>query len=237
MKRRTSIFYALWFVCFSSQGQIIPGGFEVVHDPLQTAAVLASLGEQLRQLKEEVRSLSSFHWNNLDNEAQLKNLAAYLQNSGNLASSAHAVETEFKTYFSGYQSPKGTHYDTFYTHLVEDSRSALKSVMQLMASINSETDPMHQHENLSKIQMQISSAENPVQATQGLAQITGQLASNLEVLQKTMAAQASAQDAYYATQLQTQASNEAGMKQMFDNGQRNAKPMGNADEAIHFENH
>jgi hypothetical protein len=62
------LFCVLFFISFSSYGQ------EIVHDPIQTAAVLGSLSAQLEQLKEAVKSLTSFNWNNADNATQLQNL-------------------------------------------------------------------------------------------------------------------------------------------------------------------
>ncbi len=205
-----------------------------ITDPLMVLNI-PKLAEQLEVLKDQVESLKDFNWNNQGNSQQLQNLTSYLQQSGNLAANASSVNSEFQKYFPGYKPPEGSDYNSQYSHIIGDTNNALSSVMQLMASINSQSDPMGQNANLQKIQMEIKGAKGQVQATQGLAQITGQLASNLEVLQKTIAAQASAQDAYYETQLQTQASNQAGQKQMFDNGQKTAPPIGQSGESIHIE--
>lgn len=225
----TLLFFILLGFSIPSYAQL------TVFDPASFSVLMSNLPAELSALKAQISYLKEFNWNSDNAATQLQNLTNYLQQSGNLASTANTVAMEFQQYYPGYKAPDD--FQAQYQVITNDTKSALESAMQVMASINSATDPMHQNENLQKIQMQIAGAQGTLQATQGLAQITAQLATNLEVLQKTMAAQASAQDAYMVGKLQNEASDMAGMQKMFSKGRTTAPKIGESGEFIQLVNH
>lgn len=237
-KRKRILFFELIFNVSLFIGMLsfsLPSYAQLtVFDPASFSVLMANLPAELSALKAQISYLKEFNWNTEDASTELQNLTNYLQQSGNLATSANAVAMEFQQYYPGYQAPEN--FQAQYQVITNDTRSALESAMQVMASINSASDPMHQNENLQKIQMQIAGAQGTLQATQGLAQITAQLATNLEVLQKTIAAQASAQDAYMVGKLQAEASDAAGLQKMFSKGRVTAPKMGESGEFIELIN-
>jgi P-type conjugative transfer protein TrbJ len=82
------------------------------------------------------------------------------------------------------------------------------------------------------LQQQVQSAEGQTQAIQASAQITSEVVSQIQALRQTVMVQTNAQTAYYATQVQNEASAHAELLRIVQSGKREKMDYGHSGEPL-----
>lgn len=191
---------------------------------------LEQLKQQAQDLKKQISSLNYFNWNDDGVDNMLKEFNAYLKQSDQMTIDVNKVAQQFKDNYNGYVV--SDNYQKQLKSVIENTESTLQSVMKMMAKINGDEDNVDQNKKLKKIQNQIENAKGTTEALQGLGQIMAQIASHLQILDKTIAAQSTAQDAYYAQTVQMQASVEAKLNQVIQEGSKEVPRYGGSGDYL-----
>ena len=180
--------------------------------PVIDVAALAQLGDQLAQLRAQAQTLQhtvqtlagdQYRWS--DNQPVINQLVAALESTHGLAYSAANLDTQFKQAYPGYVAPPqlNAQYQANVTTAQNTFAGTLRSLRLSAQHFATETN------RLTFLQQQVQHAQGQTQALQASAQLTSELVTQLQLLRHTTMTQTNAQTAYYATQLQNQASSRA----------------------------
>jgi type IV secretion system protein TrbJ len=192
---------------------------------LQLISQIEILQEQASYLEESLNAIKTlgsgqYQWSNVSE--QINQLGSVIQSANGISYSAQNVGSQFQKAYPGYQSPKD--FNQTYQQSITTTMNTLNGALQ---SLNmSAEDFTNEPKRIAFLQSQIQNAHGQTQALQASAQISTEVISQLQLLRQTLMSQENAQNGYYAQQLQTQASNEAGFNQMIKNGNTHFVPYG-----------
>lgn len=205
--------------------------------PVIDYAALAKLADELSQLKEETQYIQQslqgmqagqYQWD--DAQGLINNLGTIVSQSNGIAYSASNANTQFKRDYPGYQAPEN--YSQQYQHNVNTTMDTLDGILQSMGS--SADDFQDENTRLQFLQQQSQNAQGETEAIQAATQIASEQVSQIQLLRQTVIAQSNAQAVYYATRVQTQASQQAQLKQIIDAGSTKVPPYGSSGHPLHL---
>lgn len=215
---------------------------DLVYDPAVASDVVAQtakivdeidiLHSQLNSINQELAQLKSgqYEWSNV--QGVINNLGNTVQQTNGLAYNAGNLDQQFKQYFPGYQS--STNYTQFYQDLVNKTQNTLNGVLQSAGS--SANDFENEQTRLNYLQQQVQSSQGQTQAIQAASQIASEQVSQLQLLRQAVVAQTNAQTAYYAEQVQQQATARAEENQVINAGSTTAPEIGHSGQTINIPN-
>lgn len=189
--------------------------------PVIDYAALIQLGNELTQLKQETQYIqqalqvlqgNQYQWSNV--QGLINNLGAIVQQTNGIAYSASNINQQFQQAYPGYQAPQD--YSQQYKNNINMTENTLNGVLQSMGS--SAQDFQNENTRLAFLQQQAQSAQGQTQAIQASAQIASETVSQIQLLRQTVIAQSNAQAAYYATQVQNDASSKAELEKVINAG-------------------
>jgi P-type conjugative transfer protein TrbJ len=197
-----------------------PAHAMIVFDPTvfaKLAEEMLVMQEQLDDLNKELKALSGgqYQWSNA--QTLINQLGSTINQSNAIAYSAADVNNKFQSIYPGYKAPDN--YSQSYQQVVQSTMQTLNNVLQAMGT--SAQDFQNENNRLQFLQSQSQSAQGQMQAIQAASQIASEQVSQLQLLRQTLMAQANSQTAYYAAQMQKDASEEASMHTLFSSNDTN----------------
>ncbi|MBS0359328.1 MAG: hypothetical protein JSS53_08675 [Proteobacteria bacterium] len=198
-------------------------------------SVLAQLGHQLEQLRQQtlyiqttLKRLESgqYQWSNTSN--LMRELGQIIEKTQGIAYSASDLDKQFKNAYPGYVAPED--FSLQYKNNANTLMNTLQGVMQSMSESHKHFKSEGDH--LSFLEAQVQSAEGQTQAIQASAQMTGEVISQIQALRQTVMAQTNAQTAYYATQVQSEASAHAELSDILQSGKRETMEYGHSGSSL-----
>ena len=227
----------LHFLCFLFLGLLLfafsGSGYAML--PVIDAAALAQLGNQLAELRVQTQSIQQglqtlsgdqYQWSQV--QPLLNQLGNIMQKTHGLSDNAARIDADFKAAYPGYQPP--TNFSEQYRQNVNTTQQTFNGVLQ-----NLGLNAQHfQAENnrLAFLQRQAQSAQGQTQAIQALSQISSELVSQLQLLRQIVMAQTHAQTAYYAAQVQQEASRRAEFETLIQSGSTDMPTYGSSGYAL-----
>lgn len=182
--------------------------------------------EQAAYLQNGAKLATSFNWGNV--QGKINELGDIVKQANNIAYSAADLDQRFTANFPGYKAP--SNYSEQYGNIVTNTLSTLNSILRAMGSnaqnFTSETD------RIKSLQTQSQSAQGQMQAIQAASQIASEEATQLQLLRQTVIAQTNAQTAYYAAEMQKDATKEAALDGVIKGGKADAPNIGGSGNAI-----
>jgi P-type conjugative transfer protein TrbJ len=189
--------------------------------PVIDGAALVQLGNQLVQLKEQTQLIkmqleqlkgNQYDWSNA--QGLINNLGSVVNQENSISYSASNINGKFKQAYPGYQPPQN--FSQQYKDNSNMTLNTLNGVLQSMGT--SSQDFQNENTRLNFLQHQSQSAEGQMQAIQAASQIASEMVSQIQILRQTVIAQTNAQTAYYATQVQNEASEKAELSKVISSG-------------------
>ncbi len=203
--------------------------------PVIDVAAIAQLGNQLTQLKIQTQAIQQalltlsddqYQWSQV--QPLLNELGSIMQKTQGLSYNAEKMNEAFKQAYPGYQAP--TNFSEQYQNNVNTAQNTFNGVLKSLGV--SAAHFQDENKRLAFLQRQAQSAQGQTQAIQASSQIASELVSQLQLLRQTVMAQTNAQAAYYATQVQQEASNRAEFEQIMQNGSVDIPSYGSSDEPL-----
>jgi P-type conjugative transfer protein TrbJ len=226
--RRAFTFFTLLAVCFwlALTPPTASAGFG---KPVFDEAAFGRLGEeiqaaadQLTALKQQIKNLdpSQYQWSNA--QQVINSLGQEMQQTQGLAYNASNMDQQFKSDFPGYVAPQD--YSQQYQNNSATTLNTLNGVLQNLGMTAS--DFQNETTRMTFLQQQAQSAQGQTQAIQASSQIASELLSQVQLMHQTLIAQTNAQDAYYANQVQNDASAKAEQQKIIQAGSTTVPPYG-----------
>jgi P-type conjugative transfer protein TrbJ len=209
--------YKLFFVAYLFLYSI----FSYAMLPVIDAASLIQLGNQLMQLKEQTKLIQiqlqqlkgdQYEWSNA--QGLINNLGSVVSQTNGISYNASNIDGKFRQAYPGYQPPQN--YSQQYKDNSNMTLNTLNGVLQSMGT--SSQDFQNENVRLKFLQQQSQNAEGQMQAIQASSQIASEMVSQIQILRQTVIAQSNAQTAYYATQVQKDASERAELDKVISSG-------------------
>lgn len=219
------LFFILFFFAYSANATL----------PVIDYATLIQLGNQLMQLKQQTQYIQQqiqmlkgdqYQWSNA--QGLINNLGSIVNQTNGIAYSASNVNQKFQQAYPGYQAPQD--FNQQYKNNVNMTQNTLNGVLQSMGS--SAQDFQSENTRLAFLQRQSQSAQGQTQAIQASAQIASEMVSQIQLLRQTVIAQSNAQTAYYATQIQNDASSKAELEKVINSGSTNVPSYGSSGHQL-----
>ncbi|MDX2165083.1 MAG: hypothetical protein SFW07_06685 [Gammaproteobacteria bacterium] len=206
---------------------------ETVQNYLQLVSQIEILQQQASYLQQSLNAIKTlggdqYQWSNVSQ--QINELGNVIQSANGISYSAQNVGSQFQKAYPGYQPPQD--FNQQYQQNMTTTMNTLNGTLQSL-NISAE-DFANEPKRIAFLQSQIQNAHGQTQAIQASAQISTEVVSQLQLLRQTMMSQSNAQNEYYAQQLQTEASNEAGLNQMIKNGSTHFVPYGGSGHQVHL---
>lgn len=198
----------------------------------QMIAQAQILEQQATYLHQELTTLNSgqYQWSNA--QSLINQLGNVVNQSNSLSYNAQNINQQFQQQFPGYQAPQN--YNQQFTQNINTTINTLNGDLQSVGM--SSQDFTNENARLAFLQSQVSSAQGQTQAIQASAQISSEMVSQLQLLRQVLMAQTNAQTAYYADQLQNQASSQAQFNQIINAGSTNVPAYGSSGNYITIPN-
>lgn len=207
--------------------------------PVVDYAALLQLGNHLVQLKQQTQYIQQelqrlrgdqYQWSNA--QGLINQLGSIIQRSQGLAYSASNIHQQFQQAYPGYHAPQN--FNQQYQNNINRTQNTLDGVLQAMGT----SAQAFQNENtrLAFLQQQARHAQGQTQAIQASSQIASEMVSQLQLLRQTMMAQTNAQTAYYAMQVQNEASHRAELGKVLHAGAINIPKYGTSGHPLHVAN-
>lgn len=236
-KLMMSLFISLLFLIpFSAQAQlaVFDGAvyMQTYMNYMQLVSQITVLQQQASYLQQSLNAIktiggSDYHWSDVSDK--INQLGGVIQQSNGLSYSAQNLGSQFQKAYPGYQAPKD--FNQQYQQNINTTMNTLNGSLQ---SLNmSAADFSNEPKRIAFLQSQVKNAKGQTQAIQASAEISTEVVSQLQLLRQTMMAQSNAQSVYYAQQLQTQASNDAGLRQMLENTDAKPEGYGSSGQYVH----
>jgi P-type conjugative transfer protein TrbJ len=212
------------FIAIALCTQIILPGLSfglIVYDPTVHGTMVANfaqeivqLGIQAHSLISEIESIKNFNLNNGNAQAnqELDAIASQLQEVTN-------IQDQFKNRFPGYDKYPTSDtqgYVDRYKNIIDNTQAVLSKVTEQMGYVNDPSRISQERQDIAATKADINSAAGTKAAVQGLAELNAQTISQLQLLRQQLAAEASAQNAYYAAQIQKEANADAVLNKAID---------------------
>lgn len=200
-------------------------------DYLQLISQINLLQEQANYLKQSLNAIQTLEGNQYqwgDVSRQINELGSVISETNGISYNAKNLNDQFQKYYPGYQAPSN-----FNQQYQQNINTAMNTIGGSLRSLNlSAEDFANEPKRMAFLQSQVQNARGQTQAIQASAQISTEVISQLQLLRQNIMAQSNAQNVYYAQQLQTQASNEAGFNQMIKNGNTHFIPYGSSGHSV-----
>jgi P-type conjugative transfer protein TrbJ len=217
----TFLWLALAPLPASAFGKIVfdPEAFTRLGLELDTArSQLGVLTQQLAAIK--ALDPSQYQWSNA--QQVINSLGQEMQQTQGLAYNASNMDQQFKSDFPGYVAPQN--YGQQYQNNAATTLNTLNGVLQNLGMTAS--DFQNETTRMAFLQNQAQSAQGQTQAIQASSQIASELLSQVQLMHQTLIAQTNAQDAYYANQVQSDASAKAELQKVVQAGSTTVPPYG-----------
>jgi P-type conjugative transfer protein TrbJ len=189
--------------------------------PVVDFAALAQLAHQLDQMREQTRyienslrqlSNTQYDWSNA--QQLINKLGKIVDETDGIAYTAQNFDQIFRKAYPGYQAPND--YNAEYKHTHEKTMQTLNGNLKAL-NLNAR-DFENENTRLQFLQKQAQNAKGQTQAIQASSQIASEMVSQIQLLRQTVIAQTHAQDVYYASQLQNDASLHAAVEKLVKSG-------------------
>lgn len=196
--------------------------------PVIDITAIVKLGEQIKYLKAQIDTLSKkqYQWSNAQD--LINQLGNVMQKMDGLSYNAINIDKKFKKAYPGYVAPDN--FSAQYQKNIQLSLNTINAAMQSMGM--SAKDFKNENKRLDFLQSQSQKVKGQTQAIQASSQIASESVSQLQLLRQTMMAQSSAQNAYYATQLQKEASENAEIKNIINAGSTKVPKYGSSGRSL-----
>lgn len=219
MKLFARYFYtALFLLCISNSA------FAAL--PVIDFASLIQLGNQLSQLKAQTKLFEQTIQSLADGDYQWSNAQLMLNQGKDTMRQMHGLSfgKDFQKAYPGYQSP--SNYRQQYQQNVNLTQNTFSGVLQM---IKESSDSFNaENKRLSHLQHQVQQGVGQTQVLQSSAQLTSEVISQMQLLRQNVMAQSNAQTAYYANQIQNQASHRAEMEKIICTGSQRVPAYGSS---------
>jgi type IV secretion system protein TrbJ len=203
--------------------------------PVIDAAAIAQLGNQLAELKMQTQSMqqtlqplsgNQYQWSNT--QLFMNQLHGAMQTSQGMAYNQERLSEQFQRAYPGYQTP-----DQFHQQYQTNVNSTQQTFSGVMQSLSLHAAHFQDENNrLSFLQQQAQNARGQTQAIQVSTQIASEMVSQQQLLRQTVMAQSNAQTAYYATQVQNDASSRAELESVIHRGSKQIPAYGSSGEPL-----
>jgi P-type conjugative transfer protein TrbJ len=214
----------------------IPGVPSPFGTPVYDAQSVQKMALQLVQLENSAKHLKAqldtmktmnvARYQLTDISPQLTELDRIIKSTSGLAYEANNINSTFKSVYPGYQTPNS--YEETYQGIIDKTQNTLQGSMLSLAKQN--TGFSSETLRVQKAQNDVRRAVGAAEAIQGASQIAAEEIAQLQLLRQTVMAQVTAQNAYYAAQIQKEASARAELNDVISHGrtsfsQLNAHPV------------
>lgn len=189
--------------------------------PVIDVAALAQLGNQLTQLKIQTQTLQQtlqtlsgdqYQWSQTHD--LMHQLNGVMQKSQGMTYTSATLEKQFQKAYPGYQSPDN--FANQYQQNVNTTQHTFQGVLQSCGMSTRHFE--EENHRLAFLQRQAQSAQGQTQVLQASSQIASEMVSQQQLLRQAVMAQSNAQTAYYANQVQQDASSRAELEKVIHGG-------------------
>lgn len=203
------------------------------------AASIAQLGEELTELENHLielkkhttsleHSVSTFdgtyQWSTNEMLNLMTDLNKKMQEYSHIAYSASNLDSQFKTYYPGFTAydaqgqliNSGQLYQANVDDTLRTMNGSLQTIGMNMGDFSTENSRME------AIQQHTQDAQGQTQVLQAMSEASGELASQTQKLRQIVSAQANAQIAYQAEQVQKEATADAELQEVLSKGMTQA---------------
>ena len=143
---------------------------------------------------------------------------------------SNTLQEQFQKAYPGYQVP-----NDFQKHYQTNVNTAQQTFCGVLESLRLQAQHVQaENQHLDFLQHQVQHAQGQTQAIQASSQITSEIVSQQQLLRQAVMAQTNAQTAYYATQLQNDASRHAAFVSVIQAGATNIPAYGSSGQTIKF---
>lgn len=222
MRMRNAFFlvsvFSLWLISPSSYAMML----------VIDAAAVAKLVDELNELKEQtdklkdhstylqnaLEQLSTYKWSSDDMLSLMDDLNTTMQQYSHIATSASNLDQQYKIYFPGYvsQSDYSTQYKNNVTETLNTINGSLHTIGMNTNDFSSETA------RLNSLHSHVQSAQGQTQAIQALSEVSEEMVTQSQSLRQIVSAQANSEAAYYAEQVQKDATVQANISNVINAG-------------------
>ncbi len=230
-----SCFFVLMFVSLDAFGQeavfdsaVYEQTYQNYLQLLSQITILQQQAEYLEQSLNAIKTLGNaqYQWSNVSE--QINALGNVIQSANGISYSAKNIGAQFQKKYPGYHPAQD--FNQQYQDNITTTMNTINGCLQSMNE--SAQDFVNEPKRIEFLQSQLQNAKGQTQAIQASAQISTEVISQLQLLRQTMMTASNAQNAYYAEELQSQASNEAAFNQMIKNGNTQFVPYGGSGHAV-----
>lgn len=201
---------------------------------LQLGKEFNLLGDQFDELKshstylqQELERLKGGDYQWSDAQGKINDVGSLVSQTTQLAYNANDLDARFKQTFPGYKPPDN--YSDQYKNVVTNTLNTLNAILRGVGS--NAADFQDETARLKFLQGRAENAQGQTQAIQAASQIASEEATQLQLLRQVVVAQTNAQTAYYASQVQKEASVDSSFDQLLStskqdvNGKLNQSPL------------
>jgi P-type conjugative transfer protein TrbJ len=199
--------------------------------PVIDAAALIQMGEHLKEMQIETRFLEKsllglkddqYKWSNA--QKLINTLGQTIQDANGIAYTADNRSVDFQRAYPGYKAPEN--YSQQYRENINRTQNTLGGTLQSIGL--SAKDFEDENARLNFLQAQSKNAQGQTQAIQASAQIASEMVSQIQLLRQTLIAQTNAETAYYAQQVQAEASSQAMLEEVISAGSTDVPEYGSS---------
>jgi len=213
------LFFLVFLFSLGNANAIMPVfDFEVFAQMLQEVAYLENQIEELKNhstyLKQELDVLKGGDYKWSDAQGKINEVGGLVSQTTQLAYNASDLDAKFRQTFPGYKPPDN--YSDQYKNIVTNTLNTLNAILRSVGT--NAGDFQTESTRLQFLQGRVQNAQGQTQAIQAASQINSEEVTQLQLLRQTVVAQTNAQTAYYAAQVQKEASAKAEMNQVIQAG-------------------
>jgi type IV secretion system protein TrbJ len=179
-------------------------------------------------LQQELNRLSGSDYKWSDAQTKINEVANLISQTTQLAYNASDLDTKFRQTYPGYKP--ATDYSVQYKNMTTNTLDTLDAILRSVGS--TAADFQNESTRLQFLQGRVQNAQGQTQAIQAASQITSEEVTQLQLLRQTVIAEANAQTAYYAAQVQKDATLESSLSSAIDKGATDAPAIGHSGHAI-----
>lgn len=212
--KKALFFLGLLFSLYNANAALPVFDWMVFGQMLQEVACLENQITELKNhgtyLQQELEQLKGGDYKWSDAQVKINEVGGLVNQTTQLAYNASDLDTNFKRTFPGYKPP--TNYSDNYKNIVTNTLNTLNAILRGVGTnaANFQTESTR----LKFLQDRAQNAQGQTQAIQAASQISSEEVTQLQLLRQTVVAQTNAQTAYYAAQVQKEASVNSSFDQL-----------------------
>lgn len=180
---------------------------QMMEEMMELESQTRELTSHTTSLQASIKRLGTYQWSNDDMLSLMDSLSDNMRQYSKIAYSAADLDKQFTTFFPGYDAKNDyqSQYQDNVNETMKTLNGSLKTIGMNAGNFSSESA------RLGRLHDHVQSAEGQTQVIQAMGEMSEELVTQTQSLRQIVSAQANAETAYYAQQIQKQATTQANM--------------------------